>query len=211
VKHNTISVHTVVDGVNIEPSEKDIQFIIRKFKEGKKHGRQFIQCIIECGKRCNKVKDDIGHGNWMNWVKDHEKELGFGYRTCKRWMECSETYLTHVSDFNLDDIETYTKFSEIVKVIRDSEKEKQKKEKEKDNSNDDSPGDPEPNGGNDEEGEEETPPDKPIDLSCEKFLKHLKKTNKLLYGHEKETSYMDPLREFCRKWLQQYDIHITNI
>jgi hypothetical protein len=199
---NTIEVVSKDDRI---PDQKDIDYIIEKVKEGKKHGRQFIQCIIDCGQRCNKVKDEIGHGNWMTWVKDHEKDLGFGYRTVKRWMECSETYLTHVSKFNLDEIETFTKFYEIVKVIRDSEK----KDKEKNDSGDKPQ--PEPSD-NDNEGEEEKPePEKPIDLSCEKFLKHLEKTNKLLYGHEKELSYMNPLREFCRHWLKQYDKHIENL
>jgi hypothetical protein len=45
--------------------------IRRLHKRATKEGKRFIATAIEIGKRLSRVRDRIGHGNWLPWRREN--------------------------------------------------------------------------------------------------------------------------------------------
>jgi len=59
-----------------------------------------VRYLIQCGEALRAVKDSLGYGEWMLWLKEHQKELGFCDSTARRMMQAAKEWS---STHNLDD------------------------------------------------------------------------------------------------------------
>ena len=61
----------------------EVRAIKRLEKDVTAHGKRKLAAIIEIGKRLERVKDRVGHGNWLAWLKRNFKWSG---DTAERYM-----------------------------------------------------------------------------------------------------------------------------
>jgi phage N-6-adenine-methyltransferase len=45
-----------------------------------------VRLLLECGERLRRKKESLGHGNWLPWLTENERILGFGERTAQLLM-----------------------------------------------------------------------------------------------------------------------------
>ena len=45
-----------------------------------------VRLLLECGDRLRRMKESLGHGNWLPWLAENEPILGFGERTAQLLM-----------------------------------------------------------------------------------------------------------------------------
>ena len=60
-----------------------------------------VKYLVQCGEALVAVKDSLGYGEWMLWLKDHQKDLGFDDRTARRMMQAAKEW-TLASDLDDD-------------------------------------------------------------------------------------------------------------
>jgi len=66
---------------------REVAAIRRLKKRAASHGKAFLADIIEIGKRLSRVKDRVGHGNWLPWVRDN---FGWTDQTASNYMNVFE-------------------------------------------------------------------------------------------------------------------------
>jgi hypothetical protein len=81
------------------------------YQKARKSAVESVQYLIEAGRRLQKIKDPMKHGEWLPWLKANEKALGFGRLTAWRLMQ-----VANVSPAKLLDL-TPEKAREISKKV----------------------------------------------------------------------------------------------
>ena len=76
------------------------EIIGRLYKLARSSHVDSVKYLVQCGEALQAVKDSIGFGEWMLWLKDHQKDLGFDDRTARRMMQAAKEWS---STSNLDD------------------------------------------------------------------------------------------------------------
>ena len=72
----------------------DAKQIGKLYAEARRDALNSVQLLIECGQRLKKQKDTMKRGQWLPWLKENEKALGFGARTADRLIKGSNSTLT---------------------------------------------------------------------------------------------------------------------
>jgi len=49
-----------------------------------------VRYLVQCGEALHAVKESIGYGEWMIWLKENQKELGFDDRAARRMMQAAK-------------------------------------------------------------------------------------------------------------------------
>jgi phage N-6-adenine-methyltransferase len=79
---------------------REVRAIRRLQKSATTHGKRFLADIVEIGKRLDRVKERVGHGNWIPWLRNNFKMSG-------------DTAANYVSLFKLSQSPEFRKFRNL--------------------------------------------------------------------------------------------------
>ena len=64
--------------------DNDAAEIAELFKRGKSMAVAAVLAHLECGRRLELKKEELGHGNWLPWLEANKETLGFGELAAQR-------------------------------------------------------------------------------------------------------------------------------
>ena len=77
----------------------DARQIGKLYAEARGNALNSVQLLIQCGQRLKKQKETMKHGEWLPWLKENEKALGFNRFTAARLLRAVNVSLTtHLKD-----------------------------------------------------------------------------------------------------------------
>lgn len=60
------------------------------FRQAKTTHIDSVRYLAECGRQLAMKREHLEHGDWMQWLKENEQELGFSYKTAQRMLRIDE-------------------------------------------------------------------------------------------------------------------------
>jgi Protein of unknown function (DUF3102) len=83
--------------------DNDAAEIAELFKRGKSMAVAAVLTHLECGRRLELKKEELGHGNWLPWLEANKETLGFGELAAQRMMRAAKANPSLTKDLTEDE------------------------------------------------------------------------------------------------------------